>query len=1097
MTRRLFRVLAAALSVFFVVAPLVSTHAAVLTGRRDIMSRQNPSVASNHEIRFITSTGVDASSDTITIDFPSGFNLSTVLFGDVDLYHGAVTGFETNETIAASAAAGVWGFAKTGQTLTLTAPTDAVLGEIAVGDVVNVRIGTNAVGGTNRIINPSGGGSAVNISIGGTFGDVGGIEVFVGSNDTIAISATIAAAPPVPGPGGGGGGGGTDGTPPTIFNVQVINITASSSVVTWQTDEPATSRVDFGTTFVYGTNVQSGTLVSSHSMPLTGLPSDTNIHFRITSADAIGNVAQTGDAIFHTLPPPAAPLITNVRAISITDTSSIIAWDTNVPASSLVEYGLTTSYTDNASTGGNVSSHNVSLFGLQPSTLYHYRVTSVEPVAGLTTISGDFTFTTTGDVTAPANVFGFTATAGNARNTLNWSNPSDPDFSFVRIRARTDGYPSSPTDGRLVYQGSGSSFVDSGLVNGVTYFYVNYAFDNSGNHSSGAFAQATPSGPPVIPPPPVPPPPVAPPGSGPSTPPTTPPSSGGGSTTTPPIPPPVSATPTPPIVLPPTSTPPVESEGPVITISPSYFSGGGSILLVPDSSGAVGSPQGASVLVRVPVTDLPSQPTSAVIRVGTATYALTPLPGGTDWGATFVPSRGVERVPATVQFQLEDGKTVSASTIIETKGQGRILERRGISPELSPVQDASVRLFEFVNGQWQEWKGAQYGQSNPINTGAQGFYGFAVRNGRYRVVVEKEGYVAQEKELDVTGNYISVDVILPTAIEIPIIGPILEVLQSEQAREAATISAPVVVALALANVAVASSLFSLLNYLWFLLTQPVLLLNRKKREKWGLVYNSLSKHPIDLAVVRLVQAQTRIVVQTHVTDAKGRFAFRVKPGLYRIEVVKPGFVYPTALLKGEREDVDLLDLYHGENIEVKEESNIAVNIPVDPITKEETPFIILLKRFMRRAQHAFSLISVFITLFALMIAPSWLMVGLLVLQVLTYLLFRRLALPKKPKGWGIIYDAGTRKPVGTSIVRIFDKKFNKLLETQVTDSKGQYGFFASKSLYFITAEKPGFEKYKSEDLDLTKAKEAVIDKHIPLKKASNTLSTGATELKKK
>lgn len=400
-----------------------------------------------------------------------------------------------------------------------------------------------------------------------------------------------------------------------------------------------------------------------------------------------------------------------------------------------------------------------------------------------------------------------------------------------------------------------------------------------------------------------------------------------------------------------------------------------------------------------------------------------------------------------------------------------------------------MRLYESVNGQWQEWQGARYGQSNPVETGAPGAYGFVVRNGQYRVVVEKDGYVTQEKSLTVTRNYASIDVILPSEVDVPVVGPILELLQSEAARDTANIAAPIVVALAVANLAAASSLFSLLNYIWFLLTQPILLVGRKKRDKWGIVYNSLSKHPLDLAVVRLIQAQTRTVVQTRVTDAKGRFAFRVRPGLYRIEVVKPGFVFPTVFLKEEKEDVDFVDLYHGENIEVKEEANIAVNIPLDPAKAEETPFAIRAKRFLRHAQHAFSLLSVIVTIIALIIAPSWLLVGLLALQVLTYFLFRRLALPKKPKEWGIIYDQKTRRPLGTVIVRIFDKKFNKLLETQITDSKGRYGFFASKNLYFVTADKTGFEKYRSEDIDLVNAKEAVIDKHISLKKLTNNLST--------
>jgi hypothetical protein len=484
------------------------------------------------------------------------------------------------------------------------------------------------------------------------------------------------------------------------------------------------------------------------------------------------------------------------------------------------------------------------------------------------------------------------------------------------------------------------------------------------------------------------------------------------------------------------------------------------------------------------VTGLPSSPVSGVIRVGGSVYALTPLPGGTEWGASFIPSRNVERVPATVQITLDDGQVVSASATIETRASGRVLERRGLVADLTALPGATVRLYELVNGTWVEWTGSRYGQSNPLVTGESGIYGFIVRNGDYKVVVEREGYVTQEKEFRVTRNYASVDVVMPAQIEIPIVGPVVEFLQSEQARDAAVITTPVLVAVAVANLATAASLFSLLNYLWFLLTQPILLLGRKQRQKWGVIYNSLSKQPIDLAAVRLIQAETRLVVQTRVTDAKGRFSFRVRPGTYRLEAVKPGYHFPTVYLKDQKEDVDYLDLYHGEPIEVKEESNLAVNVPLDPDVKEDTPRIVFLKRFLRRFQYAFSLISVFVTLGAFIIAPGWWLACLVLVQLLTFFLFLRLARPKKPKEWGIVYDEATRRPLGSAIVRIFDTKFNKLLETQVTNPKGQYGFFAAKNTYFVTAQKQGYDNYKSDQLDLATKKEAVVDVHIPLKKRS-------------
>jgi hypothetical protein len=129
------------------------------------------------------------------------------------------------------------------------------------------------------------------------------------------------------------------------------------------------------------------------------------------------------------------------------------------------------------------------------------------------------------------------------------------------------------------------------------------------------------------------------------------------------------------------------------------------------------------------------------------------------------------------------------------------------------------------------------------------------------------------------------------------------------------------------------------------------------------------------------------------------------------------------------------------------------------------------------------LISVFVTLGALLISPSYLLLGLLIGQILIYLLFRRLAMPRPPKGWGIVYDSATRRPMAGTVVRIFDRKFNKLLETQVTDRRGNYGFFAKKNVYFITADKPEYERYKSEDIDLSKQETAVIDRHINLDKA--------------
>lgn len=1040
----------------FLVLPQAGILAATLTSRSIIMEREEPSTASSQEIRFTTPTGVTVAGQTIVLNYPYDFSLSTITVGDIDLFYGPTTGLETSATLAAAAGVGIWGVSVSGRVVTFTAPTDG--GPISAGNRVVIRIGTNASGGTNRIVNPgSGGEGPVFISINGTFGDVGGFEVPIYPNDSVAISVTFASAATTTPTPGGGGGGGVDGIAPAIFNVRVINITSSSATVVWDTDESANGLVNYGVVLPYASSTNHTNYVTSHSLPLTGLIPDTLYNYRVTSADAIGNSAYTGNLTFRTLPPPAPPVISNIQVINITDTTAVVTWQTNIAASSRVEYGLTSGYGSTAGSGALVTSHSVSLSGLTIGTTYHFRVSSTE-ATGLSSSSGDRTFTTLSDLTPPSNVFNFIATAGNTVNNLSWTNPPESDFAYVLIRARTDGHPTAPTDGRFVYQGAATGFTDSGLVNGTTYYYTNFAYDASGNRSSGAFAQATPSGalplPIVLPPaPPVAPPPVV--------------SPPGAATTTPPVVPGV-----------PTTTVPEIPSG--VTITPVYYAAGGTIELEEDAAGTIASIPGAPLLVRVPTAGLGRVPSSASIQIGDSRYALTALPGGEAWGASFIPSDRVGKVPAEVTFFFADGTQAQADTVISLQPLGRVLGRGPLSLVSRPIEGATVTLYELTVGGWKRWDGARYGQSNPIRSGRSGYYGFTVRNGTYRIVAGFDGYVTQERDIRVTRNVASVDILLPAKVEIPVVGPILAFVQSEEVQQAARITAPVLTVVALANIASAASLISIINYLWFLFTQPFLLFRRKRRERWGLVYNSLSKTPIDLVAIRLIHVKTNLILQTRITDAKGRFSFRVRPGQYRIEAVKQGYAFPSEYLKGQSQDGEFVDVYHGEVINVQEETNIALNIPLDPSQKEETPRSIIIKKYLRKFQHLLGLSSVLIMAVALVISPSWWMAGLFGAQILVYLLFRRLALPKKPKGWGIIYEAKTRKPIGTTVVRIFDKKFNKLLETQVTDGHGNYGFFAQKNVYFITAEKKGYKKYRSEDVDLTQKDVTVVDHHIGL-----------------
>jgi hypothetical protein len=91
----------------------------------------------------------------------------------------------------------------------------------------------------------------------------------------------------------------TDTTAPVLSEV-AADPDASSASVSWTTDEPATGRVEFGPTTGYGASISDSSLVTGHSIELTGLACETTYHYRVSSADAAGNPTTSPDHTFTT-----------------------------------------------------------------------------------------------------------------------------------------------------------------------------------------------------------------------------------------------------------------------------------------------------------------------------------------------------------------------------------------------------------------------------------------------------------------------------------------------------------------------------------------------------------------------------------------------------------------------------------------------------------------------------------------------------------------------------------------------------------------------------------------------------------------------------
>lgn len=176
---------------------------------------------------------------------------------------------------------------------------------------------------------------------------------------------------------------------PVITNVVASAITSGSATITWTTDVPADSLVEYGLTTAYGsTSALYPTLAGSHSVTLGALQSNTLYHFRVRSTTAAGSTNVSTDQTLQTAVPPPVTL-SNFQVASIGPVQVSVTWSTSVPTDSQVDYGLAADYglqTPLDST--QVSQHQVTIAGLFPNTTYHLRARSNNPNGG-TLLSGD------------------------------------------------------------------------------------------------------------------------------------------------------------------------------------------------------------------------------------------------------------------------------------------------------------------------------------------------------------------------------------------------------------------------------------------------------------------------------------------------------------------------------------------------------------------------------------------------------------------------------------------------------------------------------------------------------------------------------------
>ncbi len=364
-------------------------------------------------------------------------------------------------------------------------------------------------------------------------------------------------------------------------------------------------------------------------------------------------------------------------------------------------------------------------------------------------------------------------------------------------------------------------------------------------------------------------------------------------------------------------------------------------------------------------------------------------------------------------------------------------------------------------------------------------------------IIKKEEVTTAAEVLTETQNIPEVVIPEPAPVLVPVkIAPISftdktkEILLSPQAQEtlqntATTFAVTQAVAtpfLAFAPSLSGSSLVVLPLRIWnFLL---VVLGIRKRRKSWGIVYDSLSKQPLDPVVVTLKNEKGE-EISTSITDMDGRYGFFVEGGNYTLSAGKGNYIFPSSIMGDQTYDPMYDNLYYGETLELSRDSVITKNIPMDPVgtdwnqaekvrTKRgyTTQFI----QFIARATNILFFLGFVTSMISLALHQTVINIVLLSVYVLLGII-RRAGFA--PRIYGIIKIED--KPLGSAILRFWNESGIQISKA-VTDNEGRYYALVPTGKYRMSVEIPdeigGVKPYVS-GIEI-EAKAGVINQEIEL-----------------
>lgn len=228
---------------------------------------------------------------------------------------------------------------------------------------------------------------------------------------------------------------------------------------------------------------------------------------------------------------------------------------------------------------------------------------------------------------------------------------------------------------------------------------------------------------------------------------------------------------------------------------------------------------------------------------------------------------------------------------------------------------------------------------------------------------------------------------------------------------------------------------------------------KKRNRPYGYVYDSRTKDPISMAIVRIINNEGKLV-STSVTDSKGRFTSNIEEGHYTVTISKKGYRFPSTVVTGSI-DYPIYNVYNN-GFDVHENQEIEIAIPIDPIEKNIDSKIVI-KDYFRKSLLILNILlligGILLSVYMSINYPSilnYIILSLYLLPIGTMLFVMKVNHIK----YGIIRDKLGNRVEGMSIL-LKEAEFGRVIQKRVTNQKGGYRFILDKGRYQLVVGNSG------------------------------------------